>query len=187
MHPIGTCQRADARSTVANLNEETHVRTLPHSGSRLIGSVAAVVLLSLGALAGCSNDGDTAATTTTVDTRQQYCDAWSGLISAFEAYDEIDVVNGGLDSVRTYFDGLDTAAQTLADSADAQLKPKVEAFTTALDNLGTTLTSSSLPVDRRQQVRAAAAQVDMAWNDLVEAFKAGCPSVTATTVDASVA
>jgi hypothetical protein len=162
------------------------VRPQPHSRSRLIVSSAAVVLVSLGALAGCSND-DTAATATTVDTGQQYCDAWAGLISAFEAYDEIDVVNGGLDAVRTYFDDLDTAARQLAEASDAQLQPKVEEFTTALDNLGTTLTSTSLPVDRREQVRAAAADVDTAWNDLVDAFKADCPSVTATTVDASAA
>lgn len=162
------------------------MRPLPHSRSRVIVS-AVVVVVSLGALAGCSSDGDTAATTTTADIRQQYCDAWAGLISAFEAYDEIDVVNGGLDSVRTYFDDLDTAAQQLEAAADAQLQPDVEAFTTALDELGTTLTSSSLPVDRRDQVRAAANQVDTAWNDLVDAFDAGCPSVTATTVDASAA
>jgi hypothetical protein len=162
------------------------VRPQPHSRSRLIVSSAAVVLVSLGALAGCSND-DTAATATTVDTGQQYCDAWAGLISAFEAYDEIDVVNGGLDAVRTYFDDLDTAARQLAEASDAQLQPKVEEFTTALDNLGTTLTSTSLPVDRREQVRAAAADVDTAWNELVDAFKADCPSVTATTVDASAA
>jgi hypothetical protein len=162
------------------------VRPQPHSRSRLIVSSAAVVLVSLGALAGCSND-DTAATATTVDTGQQYCDAWAGLISAFEAYDEIDVVNGGLDAVRTYFDDLDTAARQLAEASDAQLQPKVEEFTTALDNLGTTLTSTSLPVDRREQVRAAAADVDRTWNDLVDAFKADCPSVTATTVDASAA
>jgi hypothetical protein len=163
------------------------VRPQPHSRSRLLVSSAVVVLVSLGALAGCSNDDDTAATATTVDTGQQYCDAWAGLISAFEAYDEIDVVNGGLDSVRTYFDDLDTAAQQLAEAADAQLQPKVEAFTTALDNLGTTLTSTSLPVDRREQVRVAAADVDTTWNELVDAFNTGCPSVTASTVDASAA
>lgn len=137
----------------------------------------------LGALAGCSNDDDTAATTTTVDTRQEYCDAWAGLIPAYE----IDVVNGGLVSVRTYFDDPDASAQQLTDAADAQLRSQVEAFTTALDDLGTTLTSLSLPVDRREQVRDAADQVDTAWNDFVEAVKAGCPLIAATTVDASAA
>ena len=164
------------------------MRHSPQHRSRRIVCSAAIVAVSLGALVGCSSDDDTTATTTTtVDTRKEYCDAWGGLIDAFEAYDEIDVVNGGLDSVRTYCDALDSAAQQLADAADAQLQPKVDAFTTALDDLGTTLTSSSLPVDRREQVRAAADQVDTAWNDLVEAFKAGCPSVTADTVDASAA
>jgi hypothetical protein len=164
------------------------VRPQTHHRSRLIlSAAAAAVLVSVGSLTSCSSDDETAATTTTVDTRQQYCDAWAGLIDAFEAYGEIDVVDGGLDSVRTYFDDLDTAAQQLAEASNAQLQPRVEAFTAALDDLGTTLTSSSLPVDRREQVRAAADDVDAAWNDLVDAFEAGCPSVTATTVDASAA
>jgi hypothetical protein len=145
--------------------------------------VAAVAaLLALGTIAGCSSETNTAATTTTASPSQQYCDAWSGLITSFQAYDQIDVVQGGIDSVRTYFDNLKTAAKKLADTSDAQLEPAVDSFNAALDNLGTTLTSSSLPVDRRAQVRAAADQVDTAWNDLVDAFKAGCPSVTATTV-----
>ncbi|MCU0310911.1 MAG: hypothetical protein MUE36_08210 [Acidimicrobiales bacterium] len=153
---------------------------------RLTAGAVVVVVASFGALAACSSDDDST-TATTVDAAQNYCDAWSSLISAFEAYDEIDIVNGGLDSVRSYFDELETAARQLAEAADAQLEPAVDAFTTSLDDLGTALTSSSLPVDRRDQVRAATEAVDSAWNDLVEAAKAGCPSVTATTVDADAA
>lgn len=154
-----------------------------HRPRRMIAGATAVVLLSLGGLAGCSDDESTTAAPPTTDIRQDYCDAWQGLITAFEAYDEIDVVNGGLDSVRTYFDDLDAAARELADAADAQLAPEVDVFTSSLDALATTMTSTSLPVDRREQVRAAANEVDAAWNDLVAAFEAGCPSITATTVD----
>lgn len=155
----------------------------PKTRTRLIVGVAAIAMVSSGVLASCSKDDDAA--TTTVDTRQEYCDSWAGLISAFEAWNEIDIVNGGLDSIRTYFDNVDSAAKQLAGAADAQLKPAVDAFTSTLDDLGTTLTSSSLPVDRRDEVRSAADDVDSAWNDLVEALKAGCPSVTASTVEAN--
>jgi hypothetical protein len=160
---------------------------MPAPRFRRAVAAAAVIVLTFGAAASCSDDSDESAATTTVDARQEYCDAWAGLITAFQAYDEVDVVNGGLDSVRAYFDDLDAAAQQLDAAADAQLQPPVDAFETALDNLGTTLTSTSLPVDRREQVQAAAEQVDTAWNDLVEAFKADCPSVTADTVDVSAA
>ena len=118
--------------------------------SRRLILAAIIVGLAFAALAGCGGDDDSAATTTTVDVRAQYCDSWAELITAFEAYDEIDVVEGGLDSVRTFFDDLDAAAQALADAADDQLQPSVDAFTASLDDLGTTLASSSMPVDRRE-------------------------------------
>lgn len=146
--------------------------------SRRSIAFALTALLVLGA---CSSDGEDTAATTTVDTAAAYCDAWTGVISAFEAYDEIDVVAGGTDSIQTYFDDLDAAATQLADAADAQLAPAVDAFTTALDDLGTTITSPDLPVDRREEVQAAADDVDAAWNQMVAAFEAGCPDVTATT------
>ncbi len=162
--------------------------TVPASFRRRVAGCLVCLTVMTGIAAGCSDgDDETAATTTTADSGQAYCDAWADLIAAFEAYDQIDVVNGGLDSVRTYFDDLDVAAQTLETAVSEQLGDEVDAFTTALDDLGTTLTSPSLPVDRREQVRAAAAEVDTAWNDLVAAFKADCPSVTASTVDASAA
>lgn len=43
------------------------MRPLAHSRSRLIVSAATVVLASLVAFVGCSTDGDSAATTATVD------------------------------------------------------------------------------------------------------------------------
>lgn len=146
----------------------------------LVSLALAVALVAPLALAGCSSDGEDAASTTT-DAAAAYCDAWSGVITAFEAYDQIDVVSGGTDSIQTYFDDLDAALTGLADAADAQLTPAVDSFTSALDELGTTITSPDLPVDRRAEVQAAADQVDAAWNELVAAFEAGCPGVTATT------
>jgi hypothetical protein len=146
--------------------------------------LACLALLTSVAL-GCSggDDEDAAGSTTAQEPSQEYCDAWSDLIAAFEAYEEIDIVNGGLDSVRTYFDDLEQAAAALQVAAGAQLGDEVDAFTVALDELGTTLTSTSLPVDRSDLVSAATDAVDVAWNDLVAAFSAGCPSVTATTVE----
>ena len=151
----------------------------PHRRVMAVG-LACLAMLSFTAVA-CSSGGNADVTTTT-DVRQVYCDAWAGLITAFKAYDEIDIVNGGLDSVRSYFDDLDAANQTLDAAASDQLEGEIVAFTDALDNLGSTLTSPSLPVDRRTQVQEASVAVDTAWNDLVAALTADCPSVTAPTV-----
>lgn len=148
-------------------------------------TLLAVAVVGVAVVTGCSSDGDTAATTTTADAAEAYCDAWAEVITAFEAFDQIDLVAGGTDAIRTSAADLDTAVQQLADAADDQLQPAVEEFTASLDELGTVLTSTDLPVDRRQEVRDAADQVDATWNELVDAFRAGCPSAPATTVTTS--
>jgi len=157
-----------------------HVPTRTRRRAALATAVVVALTLTTGA---CSSAGDSAATTTT-SAAAAYCGAWEDFITAFEAYEQIDLLAGGTDSIRTYFDDLDAAGQALADAADAQLAPAVDDFTTALDDLATTVTSGDLPVDRRAEVRAAADDVDAAWNDLVAAFEGGCPDVTATTVAA---
>jgi ABC-type glycerol-3-phosphate transport system substrate-binding protein len=145
--------------------------------------IAAAGLAALLGLAACSSSSsEVAATTTTQSPQAAYCQAWADLVTSFGRYQEIDVVNGGLDSVRTYFDQLEAAAAGLDAAADAQLKPSVDAFVESLEQLGTTITSGSLPVDRREQVRAAAREVDTAWNEMVTTFTTRCPGSPGTTV-----
>ncbi len=150
-----------------------------HTARRLL-LLGAAALLPLGAVA-CSSDSDSGSPGTTTAS-QAYCSAWSDLVTAFGQYDQIDIINGGMDSVRSYFDQLESAAQDLQSSSDSLIGPKVEAFTTSLEDLGTTLTSPSLPVDRTAQVRQAKGAVDDAWNELVGTVKTSCPDVTASTV-----
>ena len=141
---------------------------------------ALLVTLLVGASACSSSGGSTATATTSVTSG--YCAAWGDLVGAFGAYDQVDIVNGGLDSVRSYIDQVESAATSLASASDSMLTPKVEAFNTSMQDLVTTLTSKDLPVDRTQQVRAAKAQVDSAWNEMVSAFTTQCPDVKASTV-----
>lgn len=146
-----------------------------NSHRRLTAVGLACLALLSGTVVACSSGSD-AGVATTADVRQVYCDAWAGLVTAFKAYDEIDMANDGLDAVSAYFDDLEAANQTLEAAASDQLKDEVAAFSDALDNLGFTLTSPSLPVDRRAQVREARDTVDTAWNDLAAAFSADCPT-----------
>ena len=124
-------------------------------------------------IAGCSSSTDNAA-----QTQREYCQAWQQTLAAFGSYRSIDIVNGGLDSVRAYLDRLDSAVRTLDDTADAQVKPKVDAFKAAVRDLESTVTSTALPVDRRAQVRAAAEKVNATWNELSDAARPGCPNTT---------
>lgn len=150
----------------------------PRRGARL----AVVLVLLLTGAAACGSDDSTDATTTTQSVAERYCAAWEDVVTSFAAYREIDVVEGGTDAIQTYFDDLEAAVSELETVADEQITPSVEAFLTSLEDLGTALTSPDLPVDRRDEVRAASDEVDASWNAMVEALDAGCPDVTAETV-----
>ena len=110
--------------------------------------------------------------------RAAYCSAWSDLVTAFGSFSDIDIINQGVDSVRNYVAEVESSAMALDEAATAQLGPVIEAFSASVETLGTTLTSPDLPFDRRDEVRASAAEVDTAWNNLVDAFAADCPSVS---------
>ena len=138
---------------------------------------AAAALVGLLAAAACSSGSSN---TAQASPSAQYCQAWADTVTAFASYREVDVVNGGLNSVRTYVSKLDAAVKTLRAAADEQLQSKVDGFTAALTNLGETLTSTALPVDRRAQVRAAADTVNARWNDVTAAASPACPSATLT-------
>jgi hypothetical protein len=133
-------------------------------------------LLLTGLLAGCGDDSGSSSATTSVEAG--YCDAWAQVGEAFAGYDQIDLVNGGLDSVRAYLDELDASLEELSAAAGSLLQPRIDAFTTSLSDLVTTLTSPSLPVDRRTQVQEARDQVQRSWDDLVSTVGTSCPDVS---------
>jgi hypothetical protein len=130
--------------------------------SRVLGGLACVAVLGA---AGCSQGNDT---------RAAYCDAWSTVETAFDDFRNVDVVAVGIDGVRASLDGLRGAVENLGEASRDQLGDEVSAFSTSLQDLVTTLTSPDLPVDRREQVRAARGEVDTAWNALLDEARADC-------------
>jgi hypothetical protein len=139
-----------------------------HRNARRLLLVGPCAALALGAVAACGDDDEGAAT------EAAYCDAWSDLRDAFQGFEEIDVVEGGLESVRSQLTAVENALDALRTSSQELLAPEAEAFRTSLDDLVTTLTSTDLPVDRREEVRAASDTVDAAWNDLLAKADADC-------------
>jgi hypothetical protein len=61
---------------------------------------------------------------------------------------------------------------------DARIGEQADAFRAAVDELVTTLTSRELPVDRREEVRAAVDEVERTWDELVASAEIDCPDVT---------
>lgn len=125
--------------------------------------------------AACASD-DGAATATTLTVQERYCQSWSEVATAFDAFDQVDVLNQGLDSVRAYVDGLQTALEGLEVAATDNFQPKVEAMRTSLRDLADTLGSTTAPA---AQTRAALTALDDSWNELVAALQTDCPSVSA--------
>ena len=143
---------------------------------RVVATITVVLALA-GAAVGCSS-GEESPSASSEAARAAYCSAWSDLVTTFGAFTDIDIINEGVDSVRNYVADVESSATALDEAATAQLGPVIEAFSASVETLGTTLTSPDLPFDRREEVRAAATEVDTAWNNLVDAFAADCPSVS---------
>jgi hypothetical protein len=129
-------------------------------------AIAAAAVLVATVAGGCGDD-DAAADAA-------YCDSLAQVRDAFEQYAEIDVVEGGLDSIRQYVDGIDAALADVREANVARIGEEADAFRAALDELVTTLTSAELPVDRREEVRLAADEVDRTWSELRTAAEVDC-------------
>jgi hypothetical protein len=147
---------------------------------RVIPSLLIAAGLVIGA-SSCSSTDDEGDSTTTLSVEERYCAAWQDVVDAFGAFAEIDVVADGTDAVQAAYDDLEAAVATLEGAADEQITPSVEVFLASLRDLGTALTSPELPVDRRDEVRAARDEVDTSWNDMVDTLKTTCPDVSAAT------
>lgn len=124
-------------------------------------------ILSIGGLAACGDDSESA--------DAAYCDAWAGVRTAFERYAEVDVIEAGLSSIREYVEGIESALADVREINQDRVGEEADALRTAFDELSTVLTSGELPVDRVEEVRAAADEVDGAWADLVAAVDVDCP------------
>lgn len=155
----------------------------PAIGVRRRRVVVIAAALTVAATVGCSSDSSDSNGSDGSDEPAQagYCDAWSNTVDAFEAYQDIDIVEDGPDSVRAYLDKLDQAVRDLAGAVDEQVQPEVDAFETAVQDLADTVTSTSLPLDRRDEVEAAASDVQSSWDDLAAAARPDCPDVSAPT------
>jgi hypothetical protein len=132
---------------------------------RLLASLVVVAAIA----AGCSDDDSSA--------DAAYCDSLAEVRDAFESYSDIDIVQGGLDSIRTYVDRIEAALEEVRSANSARISEEAEAFRAALDELVVSLTSGDLPVDRREEVRAAADEVQRTWEELVAAGEIECPDV----------
>jgi hypothetical protein len=106
-----------------------------------------------------------------------YCSSLLRAQEAFEQYTDVDVIEGGLASIREYVDGIEAALAEVREANVARIGDELDAFRTAFDELLTTLTTGDLPVDRRDEVSAARDEVERTWDELRAAAEIDCGDI----------
>lgn len=156
--------------------------TRSRSPIRLAIAVVAIALTLAIAACSKSDSSSSSSSTSTTSATQAYCSSWQTVVDSFNSLGKIDILGNGLNALTAPVDNLQSGLQGLATATDSLIKPKVQALQTAVKGLADTITSTSLPIDRTQQVKEAKIKVDDAWNDLVATIRTSCPGVSASKV-----
>ena len=138
----------------------------PHLRRAAVALGAALLLA--GPLAACSSSGSDAESSPTSSVQAAYCGAWDDVVEAFAGFDDLDLVNDGLGSVRSYLDDLGESLQTFADAADAKLRPQVDDLEAAIQGLADAVAGDADLGDAATELRSS-------WDALVKALREDCP------------
>jgi hypothetical protein len=111
------------------------------------------------------------------DAEDAYCDAWEGTVDAYAELRALDVTAVGTDGLQAAVDDLDSALQELAEATENQAGDDVQQLRESVEQLIETVLSPDLPVDRRDEVAAAIAELRTAWDDAAAAVQVECPDV----------
>lgn len=130
-------------------------------------AMTAVLLLASLVPAACGDDDEATAET--------YCQAWATVESAVGEVVTIDVTEDVGEQLRSGTQQVQDALADFQTAAGDQFGDERETFGEAVRALLTTIVSPDLPVDRRDEVRAALDDVRTTWATLVEAVRVDCP------------
>ena len=126
---------------------------------RMIPVVVALLLAG----AACSDDG-----------ASSVCEARDELENSVEELRDINVLDDGLDALRS---DLDTVAGNLATfraEAGDELEPQIDAVRDAIDQVRSTVDSSGSPAEVATSIRTGVSGLTTAWNELAEAARGLC-------------
>lgn len=132
-------------------------------------ALAVTVMLALGASA-CDDDTEAA-----------YCDAWETTAEAYAELRALDVTAVGTEGLQNAVDDLKAALNELAAATEDQVGDEVQRLRDSVEQFIQTVLSPDLPVDRRDEVTAAAADLRSAWDDVADTLRTECPGVTVPT------
>jgi hypothetical protein len=102
------------------------------------------------------------------------CEAQERLQSSVDDLRDIDVVDDGLDALRTDIDAVTDDLATFRDEAGAELEPEVDAVRSALDQVRSTLESGGTPAELASSLATDVSDLIAAWNELRDASQNLC-------------
>lgn len=134
-------------------------------------AVVALAVLLATTLGACADAGsESTAGSPTTSAQAAYCGAWDDVVDAFAGFDDLDLVNDGLNSVEIYLEDLGDALKTFADAADAKLGPQIDGLKSAITGLG-----DAIGGDVDTDLGDAATDLRTSWDALVSALRQDCP------------
>jgi archaellum component FlaC len=125
---------------------------------RLIPVVAVLLLAG----AACDDDVSSA------------CEAQQKLESSVDDLRNIDVVDDGVDALRTDVDAVADNLATFRAEAGTELEPDVDAVQAAVDQVRSTLESSGTPAELASSLATDVSDLAAAWNELKAASQNLC-------------
>lgn len=102
------------------------------------------------------------------------CEAKERLQSSVDDLRNVDVVDDGLDALRTDVDAVADNLATFRSEVSAELEPEVDAVQAAVDQVRSTLESSGTPAELASALATDLSDLGAAWNELTGAAQDLC-------------
>lgn len=135
-----------------------------------------ILALSIGSLAACGDDSESAGTTTTTSAEQAYCADLDQLKRDVASITDMDVVADGTDAVTAQFDALKDDLSALKSSAGDAASSEITTMETALDDLQSALSAvaGDLTLANASDVVSAVQSVATAGTAVVTTLESAC-------------
>ncbi len=102
------------------------------------------------------------------------CEAQQKLQSSVDDLRNVDVVDDGLDALRTDVDAVADNLATFRSEVSAELEPEVDAVQAAVDQVRSSLESSGTPAELASALATDVSDLAAAWNELTGAAQNLC-------------
>lgn len=108
------------------------------------------------------------------DEASPVCEAREQLESSVEQLRDIDVLDDGLEALRTDLDAVSDDLATFRTEAGDELEPQIDAVRGSIDQIRSTLDSGGTLAEVAPSIATGVADLVTSWNQLAEAARGLC-------------